>query len=153
MAASISPNSVRTVGHYDVAYELTFFSFCRQLDTKKHRWAARHTNIIHAFAKVSQHGSAVEWLDVMEEAHHSPNVLSYTCAIEAGRWELGLEAKPLNRWIFLNSGMPLGHSLGWSLGFASTHAEARSVVVILSVRDNSACLMYIQQCNEAGICF
>lgn len=65
-----------------------------------YRWAPRHTNIIHAFAKVSQHGSAVEWLDVMEEAHHSPNVLSYTCAIEVGRWDFGLETKPLNRWIF-----------------------------------------------------
>jgi pentatricopeptide repeat protein len=46
--------------------------------------APRHTNIINAFAKVSQHRAAIEWLDVMEDAHHSPNVLSFTCAIEVG---------------------------------------------------------------------
>eukprot|EP00435_Cladocopium_sp_Y103_P022424 s2244_g5.t1 len=46
-----------------------------------------HTNIINAFAKVFHHRAAIEWLDVMEDAHGiTPNVLSFTCAIEACLW-------------------------------------------------------------------
>ena len=86
--------------------------------------AARHTNIINAFAKVSQHRAAIEWLEVMEDAHHSPNVLSFTCAIEVGhgvnRCNFGaLGPRPPR------PGLSLGQRVGRGIVPVAAHAAAR----------------------------
>ena len=58
----------------------------------------------------------------MEDAHHSPNVLSFTCAIEVGVIGcpgcLGCATASL-------PGLSLGHRVGRGVAPVAAHAEAR----------------------------